>query len=91
MLQLSYSLNAEAPEGRYDINVWNNGLKLSQRFKVEKYGKLHLIFLFLCNANDNHNKNCTFSAVLPKYEVKIKSPDVVNIGQDIIPVEVCAT
>lgn len=46
MLQLSYSLNAEAPEGRYDIIVWNNGLKLSQYFKVEKYGKLHLIFLF---------------------------------------------
>lgn len=46
MLQLSYSLNAEAPEGRYDINVWNNGLKMSQNFKVEKYSKLHLTLLF---------------------------------------------
>lgn len=91
MLQLSYSLNAEAPEGRYDINVWNNGLKLSQNFKVEKYGKLHLIFLFYVMPMSTIIKNCTLSAVLPKYEVKIKSPDVVNIGQDIIPVEVCAT
>ncbi|XP_075891994.1 alpha-2-macroglobulin-like [Nelusetta ayraudi] len=65
MLQLSYSLNPEAPQGKYKIFVWINETKLSLDFKVEKY-------------------------VLPKFEVKINSPDEISIADDTIPVEVCA-
>lgn len=43
MLQLSYSLNPEAPQGIYKIFVWINETKISLDFKVEKYGTYILL------------------------------------------------
>ncbi|KAM3833923.1 alpha-2-macroglobulin-like [Diretmus argenteus] len=37
ILQLSYSLNSEAPEGFYQVIVWIGDKKLYHSFKVEKY------------------------------------------------------
>uniref|UniRef100_A0A3Q3FBI6 Macroglobulin domain-containing protein n=1 Tax=Labrus bergylta TaxID=56723 RepID=A0A3Q3FBI6_9LABR len=65
ILQLSFSLNAEAREGIYNIIVSIGKNKIYRNFKVEKY-------------------------VLPKFEVNIKAPDKVSIGQEEIEVKVCA-
>uniref|UniRef100_A0A3Q3GDV6 Alpha-2-macroglobulin-like n=1 Tax=Labrus bergylta TaxID=56723 RepID=A0A3Q3GDV6_9LABR len=65
ILQLSFSLNAEAREGIYNIIVSIGENKIYWNFKVEKY-------------------------VLPKFEVNIKAPDKVSIGQEEIKVKVCA-
>lgn len=43
ILQLSYSLNSEAREGHYTVQVWLKGAMTYHYFKVEKYGKLQII------------------------------------------------
>lgn len=40
ILQLSHSLNSEAREGFYAVQVWIKEAIKYQNFKVEKYGKL---------------------------------------------------
>lgn len=54
LLQLSYDLNSEAREGRYQVIVTIGLEKIYHNFKVEKYGKLllfyNLPFQSICNA-----------------------------------------
>uniref|UniRef100_A0A4W5JGR5 Uncharacterized protein n=1 Tax=Hucho hucho TaxID=62062 RepID=A0A4W5JGR5_9TELE len=51
ILQLSHTLNSEAPVGSYAIVVWIGDNKIYHHFKVEKYGMLSFVLLLFMLSN----------------------------------------